>query len=63
MKLHHRKALLEVLSRLDRIETNANAILAAPGDTGNVPLAEELRELIVQIVEVEEKLESGAEAR
>lgn len=54
----HRKALLEILARLDQIETDANAILANPVDTDNLPLAEELRELIVEMqARVEAKLQ------
>lgn len=53
----HRKALLNILSRLNQIETDANAIIAEPADTDNLPLAEELRELIVEKhAKVEEKL-------
>jgi hypothetical protein len=37
MKPEHRKALLNVLSRLDQIETDANAILADPSDTDALP--------------------------
>jgi hypothetical protein len=58
MNSDYRKALLNIRARLDQIETDANAILANPADTDNVPLAVELRELIVEMqAKVEEKLE------
>jgi hypothetical protein len=45
------------------METDANAIIAAPADTDNVPLAEEVRELIVDMqARVEEKLDRGVQA-
>jgi hypothetical protein len=64
MNFEYRKALLNIRARLDQIETDANAILAAPADADNLPLAEELRKLIVEMqAKVEEKLERGAKAQ
>ena len=59
----YRKTLLKVLAGLDRMQTDAEAILHGPRDAEITALADELRELIVEMqAKVEEKLERGAEA-
>jgi hypothetical protein len=45
----YRQALLSLLSRLDQLSTEADAILREPGDTELLPMAEELRELVVDM--------------
>jgi hypothetical protein len=53
----YRQALLTLLARLDQLETGAEEILAEPADT-ELPWAEELRELLVELrAKVEEKLD------
>jgi hypothetical protein len=58
MNAEYRSGLLGLLCRLDQMTTDADAILAGPIDTDNLPLAEELRELLVEMrAKVEEKLD------
>ena len=58
MLTDYRQALHSILSRLDQLGTEAEALLAAPGDTELLPMAEELRELLVDMrAKVEEKLD------
>ena len=60
MKPEYRQKLLAVLAHLDQLTTDADIILADPGDVENAALAEELRELLVDMrAEVEAKLEAG----
>jgi hypothetical protein len=45
----YRQRLLSILARLDQLSTEADAILREPGDTELLPMAEELRELAVDM--------------
>ena len=57
----YRQSLLKILVRLDQTLSEADAILAEPGDVENVALAEELRELLTHMqARVEGKLEALA---
>jgi hypothetical protein len=57
----YRNALTAILARLDRMEAEADAILAGPADTSMVSQAEELRELIVEMrAKVEGRLDAQA---
>jgi hypothetical protein len=59
--VEYRQALLTLLARLDQLGTGAEEILAEPADTELLPLAEELRELLVEMrAKVEEKLDQLA---
>jgi hypothetical protein len=52
----------EVIFHLDRIETEINSVIAEPSDTDNVPWAEDVRELVVEMrASVEEKLDRVTE--
>jgi hypothetical protein len=54
----YRRALLSILARLDQRSTEADALLRKPGDTELLPMAEELRELVVDMrAKVGEKLD------
>jgi hypothetical protein len=56
----YRKALLSVLARLDQLVTEADAILAAPGDAEIYAMAEDMREGFVAMqAKVESKLDRG----
>jgi len=62
MQADYRKSLLGVLARLDQLSTESDAILADPGDVENGAMAEELRELLVDMrAKVDAKLDSHAE--
>jgi hypothetical protein len=55
----YRTKLLAVLARLDQLATNAEAILSDPADTGILPMADELCELLNDMrAKVEEKLDA-----
>jgi hypothetical protein len=61
MHADYHKALLSILARLDRLETETGELLAEPGDSEILPRAEELRELIVEMrAGVEAKLDRAA---
>jgi hypothetical protein len=63
MNPDYRTKLLAILAKLDQIQRDADNILANPIDAENGAMAEELRELIVEMqAKVEEKLERGAQA-
>ena len=60
MSIDYQKALLSVLARLDQLTSDADALLAEPGDVENGAMAEELRELVVDMrAKVEAKLEAA----
>ena len=62
MNPEYRKTLLAVLARLDQLQTEAEAILAEPGDAEIAAWAEELREMHVEMqAKVEEKLDRLAQ--
>jgi hypothetical protein len=53
----YRQSLLSVLARLDQLSSDAEAILTEPGVVENGAMAEELRELLVDMrAKVESKL-------
>jgi hypothetical protein len=59
----YRNAQLAMLSRLDRLSTEAKQLLAAPGDVEIGAMAEELRELLVDLqAKLEEKLDECSSA-
>jgi len=54
----YRQRLLVILAQLDQLTSEAELILAEPGDADNGAMAEELRELLVVMqAKVEAKLE------
>jgi hypothetical protein len=58
MLTDYRQALRRILSRLDQLNTEADALMAESGDTALLPMAEELRELLVDMrAKVEKKLD------
>ena len=60
MSIDYQKALLSVLARLDQLSAEAGALLADPGDVETGAMAEELRELVVDMrAKVEAKLEAA----
>jgi hypothetical protein len=58
MNVEYCQRLLGILARLDRLETEANAILDELGDTDNIPMTLELVELLMDMrAKVEAKLD------
>ncbi len=58
MSTTYRSRLLAILARLDQLATEADAILAEPADVELGCMAEELRELLVDMrAKLEEKLD------
>jgi hypothetical protein len=63
MNADFRQSLLAMQSCLERLEGDAEAILAEPGDIDKVPIAEELCELIADMqAKVAAKLDGIADA-
>ena len=55
----YRSKLLAVLARLDQMAADAELLRDDPADTGNVPLIEELCELLEDMrAQVEEKIDA-----
>jgi hypothetical protein len=52
---------LWILGQLDQMSANADDLLANPADTGNVPLIEDLKELLVDMqAKIEVKLDQAS---
>jgi hypothetical protein len=61
MNPEYRQKLLAVLAQLDQLVTDANAVLADPGDAGIYARMEDIREQLVETrAQVEEKLDRPA---
>ena len=57
----YRQSLLSILSRLDQLSATADELLVEPADAEVGAMAEELRELLVEMrATVEEKLDATA---
>lgn len=58
MNPEYRERLLSILAHFDQLATETDAILGDSVDASNIPLAEELRELLADArAEVEAKLD------